>query len=484
MIQAVVGAGGKTSLVKRYAREYLAQGKTVLVTTSTHMLAEADALLTDDAETIIRALETRGYVMAGRPAESGNSLDQHMETSERDRKTGTVIQKMGALSDATYREVCRHADVVLIEADGSKHMPIKFPNECEPVIYDNVDEVIVVCGLHALGRPMREVAHRPELVSRCLGIADDTIIRPEHIQQLVREGYLEPLRKRYPDKKITVEPNANDTLYQRVLASMMKADLDVSLVREEWFRTQPNLVICGGGHVSCELVKMASCLDFKIKVMDDREDFANRERFPLADEVICDSFDRLEQYLEPDAYYCVVTRGHKDDFTCVKTILAHPYEYLGMIGSRTKVKTTFDRLRADGVSEEQIGTIFAPIGLPIRAVTPAEIAVSILAQIIQEKNAKQVSSVSRELLEVREHGVLCIIIEKTGSSPRGVGSMMFVGEHRTIDSIGGGAVEFAAFDEAKTCTEAMVKEYYLNPENGADLGMVCGGSNRVLFVPV
>ena len=264
----------------------------------------------------------------------------------------------------------------------------------------------------------------------------------------------------------------------------MKHGMDVSLIEEAWFAAQPHMVICGGGHVSRELVKIASCLDFHIKVMDDREEFANRECFPLADEVICDSFENLERYLEPNAYYVVVSREHKDDFTCVKTILNHSYQYLGMIGSKGKVQKNFENLKKDGVSEEQIAAIHAPIGLKIGAVTPAEIAVSILAEIIQEKNQKQKSSVSRELLEVKEIGVICIIIEKTGSSPRGVGSMLFVGESGVIDSIGGGAVEYAAIRQAQTVTEPMIQEYDLSEKDKVELGMICGGRNTVLFIPI
>ncbi|MGM9917407.1 selenium cofactor biosynthesis protein YqeC [Anaerotignum sp.] len=462
MIQAFVGAGGKTSLIKKYTRAYRAKGKKVFVTTSTHMFIEKDTLLTDDANEIIRTLEEKGYAMAGIPEG----------------------QKIKALSRETYLQVCEKADVVLIEADGSKHKPIKFPNEKEPVIYENVEEILVVCGLHALGKKAKDAAHRLELVKACLGIGDDTVIEANHIQKLVRKGYMEPLKEKYPEKTIKIKPNHDNSLYQKAVAVLLEADMDVSLIREEWFSTQPNLVICGGGHVSCELVKMASCLDFRIKVLDDREEFANRERFPLADEVICDTFDHLENYLEPNGYYCVVTRGHKDDFLCVKTILQHPYQYLGMIGSRAKVEQTFANLRQDGIAEEKIRTIFAPIGLPIKAVTPGEIAVSILAQIIQEKNGKQISSISRELLEVKEEGTLCIIIEKTGSSPRGVGSMMFVGENQIIDSIGGGAVEFGVIEEAKKHPQAMIKEYHLNNEDGGKLGMICGGSNKVLFLPI
>ena len=107
-----------------------------------------------------------------------------------------------------------------------------------------------------------------------------------------------------------------------------------------------------------------------------------------------------------------------------------------------------------------------------------------MAEIIAEKNKTHAASASRALLDCREKGVLCIIVEKTGSSPRGVGSMMFVGRDRVIDSIGGGPVEFAAIRDAREITCAQEKTYRLNHEDGGRLGMVCGGSNRVLFIPV
>lgn len=463
MIKAIVGAGGKTTLLKQYARKYLDGGFKVFVTTSTHMFIEEDTLLTDDAEIIIRELEEKHYVMAGIPE-------------------GVKIK---ALSQETYEKVCRHADVVLIEADGSRHMPLKFPNKTEPVIYDNVEEIVVVCGLHALGQEAGEAVHRLELAKEIFSWQEDTIITPVHIQKLLTKGYIEVLREKFPKKTITIAPNHNGSLYQRAVASMLKAEEDVSLLKEEWFTHQPTLIICGGGHVSCDLVRIAACLDFYVKVIDDREDFVNTERFPTANEVICDTFDHLEQYLEPNAYYVVVTRGHKDDFHCVKTILEkNSYQYLGMIGSKLKVAKTFENLQKEGVSKEQLNTIFAPIGLDIKAVTPAEIAISILAEIISEKNKKRKASASRELLDSTEKGVLCIITEKTGSSPRGVGSMMLVTKDRVYDSIGGGAVEYAVIEDAGACTEVMIKEYYLDNEKSRELGMICGGSNKVLFIPV
>ena len=461
-IKAVVGAGGKTTWIHQYARECVKKGKKVFVTTSTHMYIEEDTLLTDCADDIIGVLEKQHYVMAG-------LLDN---------------KKIKPLSIDTYYKVCRHADVVLIEADGSRNMPVKFPASREPVIYDNVDEIVVIMGLHAMNRRLAETAQRPELVKKCLSISDNTRLNAVHIQMLIEKGYVKPLREKYPEKKVSIQPAHDQSLYQRAVASLMAAEADVSLITEEWFSPQPTLIILGGGHISCDLVKIASCLDFHIRVMDDREEFARPERFPLADEVICDSFDHLEQYLEPGAYYVVVTRGHKDDFVCVKTILSHEYQYVGMIGSRRKVQKTHEDLLGSGILQEKIETLHAPIGLDIQAVTPPEIAVSILAEIIAEKNSRQASSVSRELLDVREKGTLCIIIEKKGSSPRGEGSMMFVGENRILGSVGGGAVEFAAIEEAKKNTGVRVKEYHLNNKDSGNLGMVCGGSNKILFIPV
>lgn len=184
MILAFVGSGGKTTLLKKMAAEYRARGKNVFVTTTTHMFIEEDTLLTDDADTIIRTLQDTGYAMAGIPE-------------------GIKIR---ALSKQTYERVCGHADVVLVEADGSRHMPLKYPGKGEPVIPPNADEILVVWGPHGLGKPAREACHRPELAVQCLGIREETVITREHVRKLIREGYLLPLQKQYPHRKITVYP--------------------------------------------------------------------------------------------------------------------------------------------------------------------------------------------------------------------------------------------------------------------------------------
>ena len=462
MMISVIGSGGKTTLIKNLADRYRSEGKTVLVTTTTHMFIEEDTLLTDDAGTILQALKETGYAMAG-------IFDRN---------------KIKPLSRETFAAVCTHADVVLVEADGSRRLPLKYPNATEPVIPEGTDEIIIVCGLNALGQKAKDVCHRLELVKECLGIDDNTVITPVHIQKLVTEGYLNPLRAMYPNVKISVCPRHDGSLYQRAIASLLQNGQDVSMIRREWFCPQPKLILCGGGHVSREVAAFAHRLDFSVTVMDERPEAVTRERFPTAETLICDSYDNLENYLEPDACYVVVTPDHKADLQCVSTILPTRYRYLGMIGSRKKVASTVENLRSAGFSQKQIDSIFAPIGLPIGAVTPAEIALSILAQIVQEKNKTHAASADKALLEAKEPGVLCIIKEKHGSAPRGVGSMMFVGQDEVLGSIGGGEPEYLAICRARENPGFDQREYTLNNTAPNGLDMICGGRIKVLFVPV
>ena len=462
MTIAVVGSGGKTTLIKKLASRYRSEGKNVLITTTTHMFIEEDTLLTDDADTIIGVLRETGYAMAGIPEG----------------------EKIKSLSQKTYEKVCSFTDVVLVEADGSKRLPLKYPNASEPVIPENTDEIIVVCGLNAIGQKAKDVCHRLELVKACLGIADETMITASHVQRLVTEGYLNPLKASYPNATITLYPRHDGTLYQRTIASLMQMEQNVSLIHNEWFCPQPKLILCGGGHVSREVAAFAHRLDFSVTVIDDRADAVTRERFPTVERLICDSYDNLESYLEPDACYVVVTPDHKADLRCVSTILPTQYCYLGMIGSKKKVASTVENLRNAGFSQDQIGSIFAPIGLSIGAVTPAEIALSILAQIIQEKNKTHAASVDKALLEVTQPGMLCIITEKHGSAPRGVGSMMFVSEDKVLGSIGGGEPEYLAICHARENPCFELKEYALNNTAPNSLDMICGGRIKVLFIPV
>ena len=255
----------------------------------------------------------------------------------------------------------------------------------------------------------------------------------------------------------------------------------------EIYAKNPRLIILGGGHVSQPVAQICKMLGFHITVMDDREEFATRERFPEADCLITGSFEELSERIPEyeNAYYVIVTRGHLGDSTCARQIMKRPYVYLGMIGSRNKVRLTREKLLGEGFSEDQLNTIHAPIGLPIGGQMPAEIAVSITAEIVQEKNKYNVSYVDDAVeTAVREkgEGVMITIISKRGSSPRGTGSKMFLDrEGRSYGSIGGGNVEFQALKYAPNAHHCEVKTYNLSNQGGANLGMICGGEVEVLY---
>lgn len=461
MVTAIIGAGGKTTLLHSLAKKYINEGKSVFVTTTTHMLIEDDTLLTDDPEIIKSALHDNDYVMAG-------------------IKTG---EKIKGLSPDTYNEVCKYADEILVEADGARHLPLKIPNENEPVIPANVDRIIIVCGIHSLNKRADKTVFRLDTVKDTFGITKDTIITPNIIQKLINKGYLEKLMENYKDKEILIHASGARTLYERAVASLIEANMDTSLINKTWFSEKPCLFICGAGHVSKALYDIAEILDMNVKVIDSRKEWANKERFPNA-EIINDSFSNLNQYLEPNAYYAVITPGHTDDLACVSTIMNSSYNYLGMIGSHKKVEKAVNSLKENGFSDEQISTLHAPIGFSIGADTPAEIAVSILAEIIEVKNKHPFSSVSEELLNTDKNGMLCIITDKQGSTPRGIGSMMLVTENEIIDTIGGGPIENAAIEAARINKSAFINTYSLNNNEAGELGMACGGKNTILFLPI
>jgi xanthine dehydrogenase accessory factor len=149
----------------------------------------------------------------------------------------------------------------------------------------------------------------------------------------------------------------------------------------------PRLFIIGAGHVGFHLARLAAEVGFRIHVLDDREKFANPERFPTAAEIVVDSIPAwLERAdLPPRAFVVVVTRGHRHDLDALRALIDRPVRYVGLIGSRAKVSRIYEALVAEGVSPETLRRVHAPIGLDIGAITPQEIAVSIVAELIAVK---------------------------------------------------------------------------------------------------
>jgi len=147
------------------------------------------------------------------------------------------------------------------------------------------------------------------------------------------------------------------------------------------------LIIVGAGHIAQPLASMGSMLGFHVTVIDDRHQFANRERFPTVNEIIVQPFReaidaiRLDQH----CFLVSVTRGHAYDEEAVTAALAQPCGFVGMIGSRRRVKTTLDRLVEAGIPRDRVENVHAPLGLDIGAETPEEIAVAIIAEIVRER---------------------------------------------------------------------------------------------------
>jgi xanthine dehydrogenase accessory factor len=147
----------------------------------------------------------------------------------------------------------------------------------------------------------------------------------------------------------------------------------------------PRLLIVGAGHIAVPLCELGALCDFSVIVIDDRAQFANRSRFPRAADVIAADIRQTVSALaaDPETYVVLVTRGHSLDVECLTTILDRPLAYIGMIGSRRRIRAVFDLLeREQGIAPTLLERVHAPIGLAIRAETPAEIAVSIMAEII------------------------------------------------------------------------------------------------------
>ncbi len=147
--------------------------------------------------------------------------------------------------------------------------------------------------------------------------------------------------------------------------------------------------IFGGGHVGQALVPALAAVDFAPVVLDDREEFVNPDLFPLAFDVRLTDLDRISETvtITDRDYVCVMTRGHTNDLEVQAQVLKTPARYIGVIGSKKKTKTVHDRLIGRGFTEEELARITAPIGLNIGGKTPAEIAVSITAQLIQHRSA-------------------------------------------------------------------------------------------------
>jgi xanthine dehydrogenase accessory factor len=146
---------------------------------------------------------------------------------------------------------------------------------------------------------------------------------------------------------------------------------------------QPLLYLFGGGHVSTAVAKAANAAGFAVGVVDDREAFANVQRFPMAQEIYL-RYEEAFEKIKPNAstYLVIVTRGHKDDMSVLAWAVRTEARYIGMIGSKRKVLSVYQALEREGYRADEFRRVFAPMGLEIGALSPEEIAISIVAELI------------------------------------------------------------------------------------------------------
>jgi len=160
----------------------------------------------------------------------------------------------------------------------------------------------------------------------------------------------------------------------------------------EPFLTAAKLYIFGAGHIGTALTTLGDMLGFAVTVVDNRPEYANQQRLPLAQRVLADEYSNAlnELTFDENTYIVIVTHGHAHDEEILRYCARQKFKYLGMIGSRNKVKKALDFLRQDGIPEDVIDNIHAPIGIDIGADTPAEIAVAIAAELVAVKTGTPV----------------------------------------------------------------------------------------------
>ncbi|HEY8804492.1 MAG TPA: XdhC/CoxI family protein [Clostridium sp.] len=267
---------------------------------------------------------------------------------------------------------------------------------------------------------------------------------------------------------------------------------------------EPRLVILGGGHIAKPLAEFASKVGFSVTVIDDRPSFANSERFPTAQKVICESFDHCFDFinLNKSAYVVIVTRGHRHDMDCLRQVLKHNTAYVGMIGSKRRVKSVMEQMVSEGYPQEKLNKVNAPIGLKIGAVTPEEIAFSIISQLISYRRLGDMTTITTNPIKTNwpefDHDVLMdlckeenspkaiiTIISTKGSVPRNTGAKMLVWPYgKILGSIGGGCSEGEIINIAHNLLKNggyQLQSIDMTGTIAEDEGMVCGGIMDVII---
>ena len=273
-------------------------------------------------------------------------------------------------------------------------------------------------------------------------------------------------------------------------------ELDGVRVFAERFGAGAKLVVCGGGHVATATVQIAKLLDLPVTALEDREEYAEQLRLAGADEVICAPFEEgLAQVPGgEEVYFIVLTRAHAFDLNCLKAVLPKPMAYVGMMGSRGRSALVRRQLVEAGADAAKVEQLHAPIGLAIGAKTAQEIALSIMAQIVEVKSQRQQTegfppallAALRGVQAAETPAVLVTIVARHGSAPREVGSKMLVLPEKSIGSVGGGIMEYRAQQLARQmlsgeAAPCQLVQYSADGKNEDAAIAACGGSMELLL---
>lgn len=261
------------------------------------------------------------------------------------------------------------------------------------------------------------------------------------------------------------------------------------------FLPLPRLIIVGGGHIGLALAPAALAAGFSVMVVDDRPEFAAADRFPGAEVLCAHPVDGLTR-LQPGAadFIVIATRSHALDYLAAETALQWPVPYVGMIGSRRKAELMRQSLREGGVTPEGLMRLHLPVGLSIEAESPAEIAVSIVAELIAVRRSEPIAAGDPETLRVwlalaeglgrGEPCALATVVQVKGSTPRSAGARMLIwADGRYIGTIGGGRREAEIARQGRDCIQSkqafMYRADYVEEQDA-----LCGGAALILVEPV
>ena len=219
--------------------------------------------------------------------------------------------------------------------------------------------------------------------------------RPVALVQVLESNKIEEI-----SKKILIREDGSksgDSISEKVDEKLVKESrellalgknktlkIDERLFYIEAFTTPPKLLIAGGGHVSKAIANLAKPLGFELNIFDDRDEFANKERFPEADDVKVASYgEGFDQFdINANTFIIIATRGHRQDDTATKAALSTKASYVGLLGSKRKTILILEKLLSEGIDEDSFNKLRAPVGMNIGARTPEEIAISIISEVL------------------------------------------------------------------------------------------------------